>query len=120
MRTISLLSVSTISRGVRAGAANPNHPDASNPGSAASAMVGKSGNCAERFAVVTASARSRPAFTCGNAVGIASNIACTCPAMMSMCASGLDLYAMCSIVIPDIDLNSSPERWIEPPAPEDA
>ncbi len=65
-------------------------------------------------------ARKRLALICGNAVGIASNIACTWPAIMSICASGLDLYAMCSMVMPVIDLNNSPERWMVPPAPADA
>src|SRR5471030_2764711 len=55
MRTIPRLSAATTSRGVRAGAANPNKPAASKPGND-SATVGNSGNCGERFAVVTATA----------------------------------------------------------------
>jgi hypothetical protein len=56
--TISLFNVFTIAGGVAAGATMPHHEIASKPGTV-SAMVGKSGNEAERFRDVTASAASR-------------------------------------------------------------
>ena len=51
--------------GVAAGARMPNQVSTSNPGSPDSAIVGNSVNAGTRRALVTASPRRRPAFTCG-------------------------------------------------------
>src|SRR5207249_8824468 len=59
----SVFNRRTISRGVAAGATSANQVAASKPGSAASATVGISSAVAARCALVTASARSEPAFT---------------------------------------------------------
>src|SRR5439155_15820061 len=60
-RTMSALSRSTSRAGVAAGTTTPCQVIASKPGTPASDKVGSSGTVPERFAVVTASARSRPA-----------------------------------------------------------
>ena len=67
----------TISLGVAAGARIPNHATVSYPGNPDSATVGTSGNRGERLRVVTASARSLPAFTKGTAGGMFTIIADT-------------------------------------------
>ncbi len=86
----------------------------------ASAMVGRSGSNCERFAPVTASARSLPARMWGSDEGMLSNIMFTCPPSRSVTAGALPLYGMCSMSTPAIDLNSSPERWMLVPLPLDA
>ena len=57
-----------------------------NPGTPASAIVGKSGRSAERCAVVTASARSRCAWTYGTTEAEVANISCTRPEITSASA----------------------------------
>ena len=47
-------------------------------------MVGTSGNCGMRFGVVTASARSRPAWMSGNSTLVPSKVICTLPATTSL------------------------------------
>jgi hypothetical protein len=64
------------------------HVETSNPGNADSASVGNSGAVAERLAVVTASARSLPAFTCVMASEIFANISCAWPESRSVIAGG--------------------------------
>ena len=54
-----------IAGGVFAGASKPHQASASKPAIRSSLTVGTSGNCAARFADVTASAVSLPALTCG-------------------------------------------------------
>jgi hypothetical protein len=80
-----------ISGGVFAGASAPNQVVTSKPGSAASDSVGTSGSAAERFAVVTASARSFPDLMCGSDGGTVSNIMCTWPPTRSVTAGPLPL-----------------------------
>src|SRR4029079_7266367 len=106
--------------GVPAGARTPNHDDASNPGSPDSASVGTSGSAAERSALVTASARNLPALMNESDDGRLSNINCTCPPIRSVSAGLLPLYGTCVISTPVIVLNSSPDRWIDVPLPDDA
>src|SRR5262249_5551846 len=72
---ISLLSLSTISGGVLLGAATPNQLLASKPGRN-SLTVGNCGRISERSGVVTANARSLPAFTCSIDDGVSANITC--------------------------------------------
>ena len=55
-----------IGRGVPAGTRTPFHEVASKRGTPASAIVGTSGITAERFALLTASARILPERTCGD------------------------------------------------------
>jgi hypothetical protein len=66
---ISLLSLLTMSTGVLLGAPMPNHTLASKPGKN-SLTVGMSGSTSERFAVVTASARSLPVRTCSIKIAV--------------------------------------------------
>ena len=58
----------------------------------ASIIVGTSGASGERFGLVTASAFSLPAFTCGSAVVIVSNMIGTWSPRMSFSAGALPLY----------------------------
>ena len=108
--TDSALSLAMISFGVPFGATNPNHDCTSKPATPASPIVGTSGAEGERCALVTANARSLPAFTCGNAEGMLSNITCTCPPIISVIAGALPLYGMCTISTFASILNNSPER----------
>src|SRR5258705_39601 len=73
--------------GVLAGTKKPNHDDTSKPGTPASAIVGRSGTTEMRSLVVTASARTLPAFTCGRIEGMLSKITSTRPGMRSLIAS---------------------------------
>src|SRR6185437_8932278 len=97
--------------GVPAGASRPNHVEMSNPGSPASAIVGRSGASFERAAVVTASARSFPAFTWLTALARLSNISCVSPASSACIAGAAPLYGTCTMSTPASTLNSSPARW---------
>src|SRR6478752_5300356 len=63
--------------GVLAGTKKPNHDDTSKPGTPASAIVGRSGTTEMRSLVVTASARTLPAFTCGRIDGMLSKVTST-------------------------------------------
>ena len=85
---LSLLSITTIAFGVPCGATSPVHWFTSKPAKPLSAIVGIAGNCGERGRVVTASARSLPALTCGKATGTLANINCTLPLIMSRIAGG--------------------------------
>ena len=62
-----------IAFGVAAGATTPMINSASRLLKPLSVMVGTSGTIGERFALVTASARSLPALTCWTAVAMLSN-----------------------------------------------
>src|SRR4029453_17843883 len=103
-----------------AGASTPNHDEASKPGRPASATVGTSGSAGARVADVTASGRSFPALICGSDGGRLSNISCTWPPSRSCSAGALPLYGAGVIWTPAIPLNSSPDRWIDVPGPDDA
>jgi hypothetical protein len=85
---ISAFNRSTISRGVPAGASTACQVDTSKPGNALSASVGNSGAIADRRAVVTANARSLPAFTCVITSEMLANITCDCPPSRSVTAGG--------------------------------
>ena len=83
----------------------------SKPGTPASAIVGRSGASFERCAVVTASARSLPAFTCGMALARLSNMNCVSPASSACVAGAPPLNGMWTMSVPVSTLNSSPARW---------
>ena len=80
-------------------------------------MVGTSGANGLRFAAVTASARTRPARTCGNEVLRTSYMKVMLPAITSVSAWALPLYGTCCICTPVKDLNTSPDRWLDAPLP---
>ena len=75
-----------MSFGVPAGTNTPYQVVISRPGKPASASVGTSGNSDERFAVVTASARTLPPLIWPIAEDVVSNISCALPDMRSRCA----------------------------------
>lgn len=77
------------SAGVPAGTYSIVHVNTSKPERPSSATVGTSGSDGRRVAVVTASARSLPAFTCGDALTTLSIMIGTCPAMTSISAGPL-------------------------------
>src|SRR5207253_8074722 len=108
------------SDGVPAGAKTPCQDPTSNPATPDSASVGTSGATDERLAVVTASARSLPAFASGHAVVILSKVIATRPPTTSCSAGGLPLYGMCCMSTPAIALNSSPDKCCEVPLPLEA
>ena len=83
-------------------------------------MVGSSGAAGERAELVTASAFSRPACTCGSTVGMVANSSEVWPAIKSVMAGTLPLYGTCTMSTFAIDLNSSPDRWPAVPWPADA
>ena len=85
---ISAFRRCTMSRGVPAGASTACHVETAKPGSADSASVGNSGATAERFAVVTAIARSFPALTRLITSEMLANITCALPASRSCTAGG--------------------------------
>ena len=109
-RTISALSLRTISGGVPAGTKIPYHVEMSNPGTPTSAIVGKSGASDERFAVVTANAFSLPAFICAIELARLSNMNCTCPPSRSCIAGAPPLYGTWTMSTFASDLKSSPAR----------
>ena len=96
------------------------HVNTSNPGHPSSAIVGTSGSDGSRVAVVTASARSLPAFTCGEALTTLSIMIGTWPAITSISAGPLPLYGTCSMSMPAARLKSSMPRWDGEPLPIDA
>ena len=63
---MSVFHLSTIARGVAAGARRPYHVFSSKPLTPASIAVGTSGMEARRVLLDTASALARPAFVCGS------------------------------------------------------
>ena len=113
-------NLSITGRGVRAGASIPYQVATSKPLSPCSSRLGISGAAAERFAVVTPSARIRPLRTCGIMVAIGSKIICTRPASRSGTATPVPLYGTCNMSIPVMRLNNSPERCPVLPVPADA
>ena len=80
-------------------------------------MVGTSGNCGERVALVMASARSLPAFTSCSADGMLSNIIGTWPATVSFSPGALPRYGTWVRRMPAVLANSSPARCSEVPVP---
>ena len=79
----------------------------STPSTPASFTVGTSGIRAERLGPATASARSLPDLTCGNAVKRLGNMNCVCPPIVSLTAGAEPLYGAPSITTPALSLNSS-------------
>src|SRR5215203_2909670 len=73
----------TISLGVFAGAYTAVHPDDLKSCTPEACMVGTSGSTERRSRVVTARARSAPAFMCGSRVETLSHVTSTRPAMRS-------------------------------------
>src|SRR5580704_11762660 len=67
-----------------------------------------------RVAVVTASARSRPARTCSVEEAALSNMTCTCPPSRSVSAGAAPRYGTCVSAMPVIILNSSPHVGYRP------
>ncbi len=106
-------------RGVFAGTSTPYQLLASKPGSPASATVGRSGNSAERLAVLTAIPLILPAFICGTAVAAVANTSCMLPATRSIIAGPPPLYGTCTILVPAMVLNNSSARCPVPPTPEE-
>jgi hypothetical protein len=88
---MSRLSASIIARGVAAGATNPFHAIASNPGKPLSSIVGRSRSAGQRSRLVTASSFIRPACTTGNSVVGFDITACTSPAAVACTAGGAPL-----------------------------
>src|SRR6185295_7158362 len=60
-------------------------------------MEGISGKNAERFAVVTASARNLPALTCGSAEASVEIMSCICPPIRSVSAGPSPFYGTCTM-----------------------
>ena len=80
-------------------------------------MLGSSGIAEERFAVLTASARSLPAFTCGMYGGMLSMVTAIWPPITSASTPALPLYGMCTMLAPVMLLNSSIDRCAVLPLP---
>src|SRR6185369_13479363 len=108
---------STTSLGMPFGPTMPNQAVVSKPGNPDSAMVGTSGIAGDRLAVVTASARTRPDFTCGTAVAIWSNNISIWPPITSVMAAALPLYGTCLMSALVVSLNNSHARCCEVPLP---
>ena len=85
-RTVRVLAAGQVLTGVAFGASIPNQGAMTNPGNPASSMVGTSGSEASRFELVTASARSAPALTCGRMEGVLSKKRSICPPRRSVIA----------------------------------
>jgi len=51
---------------------------------------------------------------------MASNIICTCPPSTSLRAPDEPRYGTCWMLVPLIDLNSSPAMWYGVPVPDEA
>jgi len=108
--------IESLEIGVPAGANIANQVVASKPGTV-SATVGTSGAAGDRLAVVWASARILPSLAIGNADGMLSNITCMLPPIRSGMANWRPLYGMCVMLVPVIDLKSSPDTCTEVPTP---
>src|SRR5688572_16922697 len=82
-----------------------------------SATAGTSGRTDARVALLTASARIRPALTCGNVGKIVPNIHEICPLRRSIDAGASPLYGTCVIVTLVIRQSSAPPRCVAVPTP---
>ena len=85
-----------------------------------SAIVGRSGSSGKRFAVVTAIARSLPAWICGCSGCITAKIICVSPWIVDVTAGGEPLNGTCTTSMPASDFRSSIVRCDELPLPTDA
>ena len=106
--------------GVWAGATSPIHTEVSKPFSPSSSSVGRSGALEVLRGLVTASATSLFARTCGSTVEAGANMSCTWPPSRSVTAGVLPLYGTWTILTSAISANSSPDRWGEVPMPDEA
>ena len=70
------------------------------PDSPTSAIVGRSGSSGKRFAVVTASARSLPAWICACSGCMTANIICVSPWIVAVTAGGEPLNGTCTMSMP--------------------
>src|SRR3974390_822592 len=86
-----LLISAIVSAGVLAGPNSPYQLSPAEPGTPASATVGRSGNAELRSDEVTASARSWPAFTSGAALATVVNITWIVPPSRSVIAGAAPL-----------------------------
>ena len=82
-------------------------------------MVGISGALGLRSRPEIASARTRPALTKGSEPAIDSQVIGIWPLTTSASAGPPPLYATSARSIPDVDLKSSPTRYIVLPSPAD-
>ena len=82
-----------------------------------SPTVGTSGIVGERRSAAIAIARSRPALTCGAAVGTAADASTTSPRNNASTASASPLYGTCPSSMPVIDLIHSTLRCPGTPTP---
>jgi hypothetical protein len=98
----------------------PTHTEVSKPFMPSSSSVGRSGAMAVRWRLVTASALSVPARTCGRTVDAGENISCTWPPSRSATAGVLPLYGTWTHLMPAISAYSSPDRCGAVPMPEEA
>ena len=80
-------------------------------------MVGTSGSCGTRCALLMAIALILPALMCGKAEARLSIISVTCPPSRSVIAGPLPLYGMPTMSMPAIDLKNSPVRCCDVPVP---
>src|SRR3977135_2307230 len=106
-----------ISAGVLAGANRPYQLPAAEPGTPASATVGRSGNAGERSADVTASARNCPPAISDAALATVVNISSILPPIRSVMAGAAPLYGTVVRLTLAMFLNSSPARCAEVPVP---
>src|ERR1700687_5307582 len=81
----------------------------SKSGTPASCIDGRFGTSGDRSLVVTASARSALALTCGKPVSTSVNIMVMRPPMTSFIAGGELLYGTCSISMPALWAKVAPE-----------
>jgi hypothetical protein len=88
-------------------------------GNPASAIVGTSGSCGSRSAVVTASARTLPGPICPIAEDAVANMYATSPDTTASTAGGAPLYGTWVTGTPVCALNISPDSWPGLPTPPD-
>ena len=117
--TVSACIRRTTGSGVPAGASSPSQYSTVKPGRPASATVGSAGISGVRRALVTASARSRPASTCGSTGGRPIEPRAMRPASRSVSCGPPPLYGTCGMSRPAACLKSSMARCWSPPAPDD-
>src|SRR6202008_2547925 len=118
---ISLFSRAMTSSGVFAGA-NSAYQESTSKSlrPVASAMVGTSGRIGVRFAVLTASGRSRPARTWPIAAGIETMSSGTSPAIVAATAGPPPRYGMWVMCALSLSSSSSPAMWLGEPTPTEA
>jgi len=119
-RAVSWLNRATTSRGVPAGASSAYQVPDSKPGTPVSAIVGSCGVAALRRALVTPSARRRPALTCGSTDSALANMKDTWPESRSVTASGVPLYGTCTTSMRVCIFSISAVRCGELPLPVEA